>query len=150
MRLIMRRLLPIAAVLFTAASAFAHEPGIAPSNWRTAWSWEPAIAIPIGASGILYAIGILNIYRRKRRASTIRRWEIASFVFGWLALILALDSPLHKLGEVLFSAHMTQHELLMVLAAPLLVLGRPLVVFLFAFPASWRPAASGWTKWPLV
>ena len=43
---------------------------------------------------------------------------------GWLTLALALVSPLHPMGEVLFSAHMTQHELLVVVAAPLLVLGR--------------------------
>ena len=146
----MRRLLPIAVLLFSATAAFAHEPEIAPANWKTAWSWEPSIAIPIALTSILYTIGIVNIHRRNRTAPAIRPWEIAAFAFGWLSLVLALDSPLHKLGEVLFSAHMTQHEILMVVAAPLLVLGRPLVAFLFALPASWRPAASRWTKHPTI
>jgi putative membrane protein len=39
---------------------------------------------------------------------------------------------------VLFSAHMTQHEVLMLVAAPLLVLGRPVIPFLWALPMSWR------------
>jgi len=36
---------------------------------------------------------------------------------------------------------MAQHELLMVVAAPLLVLGRPIVPFLWAVPLNWRRAA---------
>jgi len=51
---------------------------------------------------------------------------------------VALVSPLHALGAVLFSAHMIQHEVLMLVAAPLLVLGRPLLFFLWALPLPWR------------
>jgi cytochrome c oxidase assembly factor CtaG/cytochrome c2 len=43
----------------------------------------------------------------------------------------------------LFSAHMTQHELLMVVAAPLLVLGRPLIPALWALPMRWRKTLGG-------
>jgi putative membrane protein len=50
---------------------------------------------------------------------------------------VALVSPLHPWGEALFSAHMTQHEVLMVAAAPLVVLGRPVVAFLWAVPTAW-------------
>ncbi len=56
--------------------------------------------------------------------------------------MLALDSPLHELGEQLFWVHMTQHEILMLISAPLLVLGRPLIVFLWAIPGTWREAAA--------
>jgi cytochrome c oxidase assembly factor CtaG len=59
------------------------------------------------------------------------------FAGGWLALFVALISPLHSWGRVLFSAHMTQHEVLMLVAAPLLVLGRPLIAFMWAIPMSW-------------
>jgi len=61
-----------------------------------------------------------------------------SFFAGIAALVIALDSPVHLIGEQLFWVHMTQHELLMLVAAPLLVLGRPLVPFLWALPQSWR------------
>jgi putative membrane protein len=44
---------------------------------------------------------------------------------------------------VLLSVHMTQHELLMLVAAPLLALGRPLVPMLWAMPARWRTRAKG-------
>ena len=60
----------------------------------------------------------------------IRRWERWCYWAGWWSLVIALVSPLHPMGEVLFSAHMVQHEILMLVAAPLLVLGRPLAVSL--------------------
>jgi putative membrane protein len=37
----------------------------------------------------------------------------------------ALMSPIDRWSDVLFAAHMTQHELLMLVAAPLIALGRP-------------------------
>jgi cytochrome c oxidase assembly factor CtaG len=134
--------------LLISTAALAHEPGVTPQNWPSAWSWELGITIPILLTGIIYLAGTFQIYRRNRIAPAIRAWEVASFWGGWLTLVIALNSPLHRMGEELFSAHMTQHELLMVLAAPLLVLGRPLVVFLHALPPHWRPAASRWTKHP--
>ena len=57
---------------------------------------------------------------------------------GWGSLVLALDSPIHEIGEQLFWVHMTQHEILMLVSAPLLVLARPLVPFLYAFSAQRR------------
>jgi cytochrome c oxidase assembly factor CtaG len=61
-----------------------------------------------------------------------------AFWSGWGTLGVALISPVHALGTVLFAAHMVQHELLMLVAAPLLVLGRPLPRFLRALPLPWR------------
>jgi cytochrome c oxidase assembly factor CtaG/cytochrome c2 len=61
-----------------------------------------------------------------------------AFWSGWGTLGVALISPVHALGTVLFAAHMVQHEMLMLVAAPLLVLGRPLPRFLRALPLPWR------------
>jgi len=105
-----------------------------PHNWHDlirAWSFEPVVVISLTLTALLFIIGL----RRKRRS--IRTWEALCFAFGWLALFVALISPLHAWGQVLFSAHMTQHEILMLVAAPLLVLGRPLVTFLWALPLNW-------------
>jgi len=46
--------------------------------------------------------------------------------------------PLHEAGERSFALHMTEHELIMLLAAPRLMLAEPLVVLLWAFPAAAR------------
>ena len=76
----------------------------------------------------------------------MRRWEAWAYAGGWLALFVALVSPLHPLGRVLFSAHMTQHEILMLVAAPLLVLGRPVIAFLWALPLGWARAVGAWAR----
>jgi len=106
-----------------------------PHNWHDlirAWSFEPLVVISLIISALLFIFGL---YRLKGRS--IRTWEALCFALGWLALFVALVSPLHAWGQVLFSAHMTQHEVLMLVAAPLLVLGRPLIAFLWALPLDW-------------
>jgi cytochrome c oxidase assembly factor CtaG len=79
-------------------------------------------------------------------ARGVRRRDVACFASGWIVLAVGVVSPLHALGGVLFSAHMTQHELLMVVAAPLLVLGRPVVAFVWALPRGWRVRAGAWAR----
>jgi len=104
-----------------------------PHNWHDlvrAWSFEPLVVVSLIISAVLFIVGL-------RRCKSLRTWEAFCFAGGWLALFVALVSPLHAWGRVLFSAHMTQHEVLMLVAAPLLVLGRPLVVFLWALPLNW-------------
>jgi cytochrome c oxidase assembly factor CtaG len=54
----------------------------------------------------------------------------------------ALVSPLHQAGERSFAAHMLEHELLMLPAAALLVLARPLGVMLWSLPGAARRATA--------
>ncbi|HEX6560124.1 MAG TPA: cytochrome c oxidase assembly protein [Longimicrobiales bacterium] len=61
-----------------------------------------------------------------------------AFWVGWLSLVAALLGPLHELAEHRFSAHMVQHTMLMTIAAPLVVLGRPVLVSLWALPVPLR------------
>jgi len=109
--------------------------GGVPHNWHElarAWSFEPLVIISLTITALLFIIGLRRLKRR-----SIRTWEALCFAGGWLALFTALVSPVHAWGQVLFSAHMSQHEILMLVAAPLLVLGRPLIAFLWALPLSW-------------
>jgi putative membrane protein len=117
---------------------------LAPPDLWTAWSFEPLVVLCLLLSGWLYLRGVRLLWRSAGPARGIQLWEAGAFAAGWLVLALALISPLHRLGGVLFSAHMAQHELLMVAAAPLLVLGRPIVPFLWALPISWRRALGAW------
>jgi cytochrome c oxidase assembly factor CtaG len=107
--------------------------------WRT-WGLEPLSIAGLALSAWLYARGLRRLWRDAGVGRGVRRWEATCYAVGWFALFVALVSPLHPWGAVLFSAHMTQHEVLMLVAAPLLVLGQPLVVFLKALPP--RAAAS--------
>lgn len=118
---------------------------LAPENLWRAWSWEPAVLVALIASAYLYASGLFRLWSNGAGVG-IRRWEAGAFAGGWLVLAVALVSPLHALGGVLFSAHMTQHELLIAVSAPLLVLGRPLVPFVWSLPVSWRRAVGRWSK----
>jgi putative membrane protein len=100
------------------------------------WGTEPYVWAGLALSGWLYGRGLRKMWRDERGAG-VKRWEAACYVAGWFSLFVALVSPLHPWGRVLFAAHMTQHEILMLVAAPLLVLGRPVLVWLKAIPAAW-------------
>lgn len=101
------------------------------------WTWPPAVVIVLLLTAVLYARGIWRMHRGSARAS-IRWSSVAYFTVGWISLLIALDSPIHEIGDQLFWVHMTQHEILMLISAPLLVLGRPLIPFLYSFSRHWR------------
>jgi putative membrane protein len=110
--------------------------------WYT-WGRDPFIIAGLALTAWAYWRGLRRVWRESVRGRGQRKWDAWAFGFGWLALFVALVSPLHPWGEVLFSAHMTQHEVLMLVAAPLLVLSRPIVPFLWALPSGWRQKVGG-------
>src|SRR5689334_20936328 len=121
-----------------------------PHYWHDLWhEWglEPGVLIPMALTAWLYARGLARLWRSSEGGG-IKRWEAWCFAGGMFALFVALVSPLHPWGRVLFSAHMTQHEVLMLVAAPLLVLGRPLVVWLKALPAPWSHSLGALSNHP--
>jgi putative membrane protein len=120
-----------------------------PRDLLTAWEFEPVVLIGLAISAWLYYRGAGRLWRESATGLGIRRWEAACYWGGWFALFVALVSPLHPMGSVLFSAHMTQHEVLMLIAAPLVVLGRPLVAYVWALPIEWRRKVgrAGKTNW---
>jgi putative membrane protein len=80
----------------------------------------------------VYARGVLAVWGSAGRGRGIKPWQAACFGGGLVALVLALESPLDALAVALFSAHMVQHLVLLLIAAPLLVLGAPLAPFAWA------------------
>jgi putative membrane protein len=103
-------------------------------HWSN-WSWELTIAVPLLLILTWYVAGSI------RRGGSTGVWKRhLAFAAGWTFLTLALVSPLHRLGDVLFSAHMLQHEVLLLIAAPLFAAAQPGVTLLYAFPRSIR----GW------
>jgi putative membrane protein len=128
--------------------AHTNEGSPAPSDWHVAWSLEPWVLACLALSAAGYLIGLLRLWRRAGTGRGITRAQAAAFTGGWIALAVALVSPLDPLGLALFSAHMVQHELLMVVVAPLMCLGRPLVAWTWALPLAWRQRAGSWTGRP--
>jgi putative membrane protein len=102
------------------------------------WTFDPWIVIPMLIAASSYTSGLATLWRRAGLGRGIRRRQAGCCIAGWLLLVLASVSPLHWLGEHLFTARMVEHELVMAVAAPLLALTRPLGVFLWAFPLSLR------------
>jgi putative membrane protein len=116
-----------------------HEPGfVAPGELWRSWTLDPWIVVPIVTAAALYVTGVRRLWRASGAGRGIRQRDVACFGAGSAALVVALVSPLDALGGALFSAHMLQHVVLMLVAAPLLVLGRPVVAFVWALPAAWR------------
>jgi putative membrane protein len=120
----------------------AHEVSTAKEAAR--WSWEPGIIIPLAALLLIYCIGLSRMAKRGLKNGETR--SALAFALGWLALLIALDSPIHGMGSQLFWVHMMQHEILMLVAAPLLVLGKPMVALLWAVPLSWRSSLGRFTQ----
>lgn len=86
------------------------------------------------AASLAYGAGVRRVWRRAGRGRGITRGQAAAFAAGIGVLGIAALGPLHELAEARLWAHMIQHELLMVAAAPLLVLGRPLAAFAYIVP----------------
>jgi len=85
-----------------------------------------------------YARGLGRLWARAGVGHGVSRSQIAAFAGGLGVIVIALISPLDALDTALFSAHMAQHLLLMLVAAPLLVRGASLAPLLWALPLPWR------------
>ncbi len=93
-------------------------------SWH-GWSIQPPLAY-VALAALLYWLG-----GRGYSCSGDRRLRAAPFVAGLATIVLALESPLDGYAEQLFWAHMLQHVLLLTIAPPLILLGRP-------WPRMWR------------
>jgi putative membrane protein len=102
------------------------------------WTFDPLTVALMMSSAAVYGLGVRAAWRQGGAGAGVRPWQVAAFCGGLLALATALISPLAWLSDFFFSAHMTQHEILMLVAAPLLVFGQPLLAMLWAVPADRR------------
>lgn len=123
---------------------------VTPDNiWRT-WNLDPLILLPLLLFCALYSGGVRKIWARSAVGRGVTRWQVAAFAAGNLMLVVALLSPLDPLGGALFSAHMLQHLLFMLVVAPLLVYAAPLAPVLIVLPRSWRRRAGKVSRLPQV
>jgi cytochrome c oxidase assembly factor CtaG len=139
---------PVAVVLALLArprEAWAHA-GRAPEphDLWTAWTFEPAVVAGLALACAIYARGVHALWRSAGRGRGIAPWRVACFGAGLLALVLALVSPIDAVATALFSVHMTQHMLLVVVAAPLILLGDPGTATLWALRIEERRRLGAW------
>jgi putative membrane protein len=138
MKISLKKFSVLALLSFTATAALGHEEE-APQNFHELirdWEFDPLVILGLLVSGWLYWRGTQRLWKTLGSGRGIKKWEAFSFWTGWFFTLVALVSPLHALGHALFSAHMVQHEILMLISAPLFILGRPMIATLKAMPIS--------------
>lgn len=100
------------------------------------WQVDAAPTIGVGAAAFVY----LAAWRTVRRDRGFR-WPLrypAAFGIGLMIILVAADGPPDDLARSSFSAHMVQHILIQLVAAPALLLGAPITLLLRA-DLSWLP-----------
>ena len=137
----------LAAWLLLPRVVLAHEgqPLMPHDLWQT-WNWEPLTLATLLATALGYGAGVRALWRAAGAGRGLQPWRVLAFAGGLLALFVALVSPLEALAGALFSAHMAQHLLLILIAPPLLLAGRPDVTLTWALPAQWRQGLVHWQK----
>lgn len=103
----------------------------APHDAWAVWNLDPLILLGVVVAWVLYR-------RASRPSDETSRRRSVFFGAGLIAILGAVVSPIDPVGEALASAHMIQHLLLMLIAAPLLVLGRPGKTMLRGAPHTFR------------
>ena len=98
------------------------------------WALNPSVLVPALGSAALYGLGV----RRSGARWPIRR--TASFLAGIAGVIVALQSGIDAYDDQMLSVHMVQHMLLLVVAPPLLLGARPVVLALRTLAPSSRSA----------
>jgi putative membrane protein len=125
---------PLAALALASATARAHGTGQAEA---AGIDWDPLLFAWIVGAGLVYVAGLVRM-GAARRARVVGGRRALAFAGGIASLLAALLSPLDALADELFSAHMTQHLVLLLVAPPLLALGRPYIVWLWALRLAQR------------
>jgi cytochrome c oxidase assembly factor CtaG len=96
-------------------------------SWH-GWSIQPPLLYVAVAAMLYWSPPARRIgYKRAGRQNL----RTASFAAGLLTIVLALESPIDGYADQLFWVHMFQHVLLLTVAPPLILLGRP-------WPRMWR------------
>jgi putative membrane protein len=99
---------------------------------------KTVLLLVLAGPAAAYACGWLRL-RAAGHAPPL--WRLVLYALGLATIVAALLSPLDDLAAARFSAHMGQHLLLTMMAAPLLLLGNPLPLVLWGLPP--HPVATG-------
>lgn len=105
-------------------------------------SADPLPLLALVVASAVYVRGTLRVWEHVGRGRVVRRGQLAAWGLGVAALVAAFTGPVEALVGELLSAHMAQHVLLTVVAAPLLAMAAPVLPLLQGLPHRLRrPAA---------
>jgi putative membrane protein len=129
----------LVAVLPASVMAHGTFPVEPPSLLNLALGWHVDPAVVIGL--LLAALGWVLLARRVARmhpGHPIPASRTAAYFGGLAAIAVALLSGIERYDTTLFSLHMVQHLLLMLVAPPLIALSAPVTQLLRAASPPWR------------
>lgn len=110
------------------------------STWvpgSSVWTLDLFVMANLAAAASLYAAGRLALRRRNVPWSD---WHTLSFGIGLALLAFAYLGPFETLAHTFFWAHMSQHLIVMMLAAPFIVLSNPVALAVLATSGAPRAA----------
>jgi putative membrane protein len=96
------------------------------------WSLPIAPTLTLIAVALVYLRGWYRL--RNAFPNVLSEWRLTAFMGGLFSLWVAIVSPLALLDHQLLMAHMVQHLLLMTVAAPLILLGAPVITLQHGLP----------------
>jgi putative membrane protein len=114
----------------------------APHDLWTAWNFDPVMLAGLLLAGWVYRRGTAGA-----GMTAAGRWRGRAFAGALLAVGVALVSPLEALSGALASAHMVQHVLLLMVAAPMFVLSAPFGALLRGVPPAVRRMTMRLRRW---
>lgn len=121
-----------------AAADAAPLPPLTPWSFVLDWQFDPTVWLPAAAAIALWWLGVHRAAAMQRRVGRLRT---LAWVLGVGVVVVALQSGIGVYDDVLFSVHMVQHLLLIMIAPPLLLLAGPVTLLLQAVSSETR---RGW------
>jgi putative copper resistance protein D len=110
---------------------------LTPVTALTTWQFVPLAVVPLALCAVLYLAGMAAV----AQAHPARPWpwvRATAFLAGLAAIAIAVCGSDGVYDDVLLRAHMVQHLLLIMVAPPLLVYGRPFTLLLHATRNPWH------------
>lgn len=119
------------------------------------WSWDPLILAGLISVAAGYAYAFYYFWQhgwleRLIQRGLVRRSHPWYFAAGLLAIFIALLSPIDILANLFFLLHMIQHILLMMVGAPLILLGLPPPLVRWLILETRLKTVLAWLTYPLT
>jgi cytochrome c oxidase assembly factor CtaG len=109
------------------------------ATFLTNWTFDPVPMALLIASAVAYMAGVRRLQARQPGTPWPRRCTV-SYLTGIALVWLVVLGPIGAYDDVFFWSHMVQHIVLMMLAAPLILLGAPVLLILRVSDRQWRHA----------
>ncbi|WP_349826745.1 cytochrome c oxidase assembly protein [Brevibacterium litoralis] len=115
-------------------------------TWFTQWYWDPVWVVVTVGFALAY---VLAVVRLRRRGDHWPIWRTVCWVIGMAGLMWVTSGGPAVYGKVLFSAHMIQHMLIVMVVPIPMVLGAPITLLMRGFRPR-RDGSRGPREWVLL